>query len=161
MLAVWLAAAALYGMAPQAVSASGAVAPAGARMNGMLSFASDDWSARPIAAWNGRWELYWRQLLTPGDFAAFARRSDGAAAASLDVLMAAFAGGRPMLRRLPVQRLCRGPAQQVPAEWQTYLVDGKQLPNQGFATYRLRIELPSAYARTALYVPSVAYTACG
>lgn len=70
---------------------------------------------RDIAELNGEWRFYWEQLLEPQD----------------------FEGEHATARHA-------GQLVRVPDTWQSYTVDGRQLPGQGYATYRLVLRFSEA-----------------
>lgn len=97
---------------------------------GTVALTERELAQREAVKLDGEWAFYWQQLLAPDDW----RRGGADTAAPQPAYV------------------------RVPGEWKRYAVDGAQLPNKGYATYRLLVRLPASYtSRTmALYMPSVA-----
>lgn len=89
-----------------------------------------EWDAASgkLVSLDGTWDFYWRQLLTPEDFAS------GKAPDPTGAFL-------------------------VPEAWNQYVVDGKQVGSDGYATFRICLVLPAEAGDLALYVPymSTAY----
>ncbi len=86
-----------------------------------------DWNFKKdgILSLDGEWEFYWNKLLTSEDF---------------------YKG---------TEKLQPNAYVKVPGVWNSYRVDGKKLPGEGYATYRLRIKNDAADTERGLKVANL------
>lgn len=98
---------------------------------GFLNLESHDFDQNEIILLNGEWEFYWEEFLFPEDFLTPSgkQRDSG----NTDYI-------------------------HVPVDWQFHKQDGQTLPREGYATYRLVIQLAKEEVgeMKAIYMPEVA-----
>lgn len=81
---------------------------------GYIDLSNWDFNKKGVVRLDGDWEFYWNQLLFPKDF----EENNNS------LVKPKLLGYYP-----------------VPSNWNTYKVNGKLLPSQGYATYRIRIKM--------------------
>jgi serine phosphatase RsbU (regulator of sigma subunit) len=97
---------------------------------GVLDARSYDFEKRGKLPVSGDWEFYWKQLLTPDYF------------------------GDDLAKKGYRQSLLSGYF-PVPGVWNFYEVNGKNLPGNGYSTYRVKVILPENMNGAGLYISDI------
>jgi len=94
-------------------------------VDGVLDLTHWDFNNNGKISLNGEWEMYWGQLLSPGDFA--------------------VSNPRPLAYRLI----------KLPRLWNDFEMDGHKLDGTGYASFRLRLKWDRAGETMAIKVPAI------
>jgi hypothetical protein len=93
--------------------------------DGVLDLTGWDFAADGNVNLNGEWEFYWKELKEPADFVQHSEI-------------------------LSSKRLIN-----LPASWNSYLLDREKLGGSGYATFRLKVLLPVSESVKSLSLPSI------